>query len=205
MKKLFVLALLGALITSTALAGVTAAKGPPAGKKTWICHLANSHKYVALQVGNQALAAHMRHGPDILISPAPASRAAAKTFCAEQTVLTPKRGGSPRTGDLVNAASPGVTADLRVRARLGQGQFCFTLKLEGATAATTLTISHNGSTVTTTPTLTSKLSSGATSTGCVTVSRDVVKQFLKNPADFTATATVTTAGGPVTLSATLTR
>jgi hypothetical protein len=157
-----------------------------------------------VRVSTKALPGHQRHGDDITAT-VPQTRQEARTFCAAQQVLTPRRGGSQRAGSLTNAQEAGVTARLRVRARLGQGEVCFRLTLTGATGATSLTLSKGGTVVTTTPSLTSLLDAGTTSTGCAVVSRETVRQLLRTPGEFTATVVATTPGGPVTLTGSLAR
>jgi hypothetical protein len=218
MKKLILVLALFGLVASALTAPVAARKGPPkkakksqqapqaqnGSEKAWICHLA-SHKYVAVRVSLKAFPGHQRHGDDITAAVPQTSRQAARAFCAAQQVLTPRRGGSERDGSLTSAQAAGVTAELDVRARLGQGKVCFRLRLAGATGATSLVISRDGAEVATTPTLTSLLDAGTTSTGCAAVTRELARQILRSPSDFTATAVVTTAGGPVTLTGPLTR
>jgi hypothetical protein len=205
------------LVTAVAIAGSVIAvapglaerKPPKAGAnananaaaKTWICHRA-AKKYVALRVSNKAVPHHVQHHEDITAG-VPTTRQAAREFCASQQVLTPRRGGSERDATLTSGAAPGVSAKLAVRARVGQSKVCFRLSLTGATSATSLVLSKGGTEVTTTPTLTSLLGSGTTASGCAAISRELARQIVKSPTDFTATLAVATAGGPVTLTAPL--
>ena len=68
-----------------------------------------------------------------------------------------------------------------------------------------LTLTKGATEVATTPSLTSLLDAGTTSTGCAEVSRETVRQLLRTPGDFGATVVATTAGGPVTLTGSLAR
>ena len=195
--------------TAVAVAPGLADKPPKQGKaanasaaKTWICHRA-AKKYVALRVSNKAVPHHVQHHEDITAG-VPTTRQAAREFCAAQQLLTSSRGGSQRTASLTNGSVAGVSANLAVRARVGQSKVCFRLSLTGATSATSLVLSKGGSEVTTTPTLTSLLGTGTTASGCAAISRDVARQIVKSPGEFTATLVVSTAGGATTLSGALT-
>ena len=193
--------LVGVAIAALALAGgTTAQNGPPTGKKTWICHLANTNKYVGIQVSKKALAKHVSHGPD-LVADVPQSRAA-RAFCRNLPVLTARRGGMARTAELTNATNQAVTGTFRLRARIGQGQICFTANVSGggATDITSLTITGNGNTLTLNVTGTETSESA-----CVNVDRALVKQLLRSSDDFTVTAVVDIPGSSVTLTGTLER
>jgi len=180
-----------------------AAKGPPAGKKQWICHFTGK-KYVAEYVSNSSLKnGHTVSRSDIIgTGVVPQSRAAARTYCASQVALTPTRGGTPET---TNLSAGSLAATLGLRLRLGQAQLCYRLKVTQTPAAS---VTVNSATLT--PTSGSPLSldlGGLTTTGttpltlskCQTVSRDTVASLLQNRSSWSASV-VTTAG---TLNATL--
>lgn len=219
MRKIFLSLSVVALAAATVAGGPAIAKhGPPHGKsgqarhqnnaKTWICHLANSRKYVAIRVSAKALKAHsVEHHGDIIGTNAtgqavPQTRAAARTFCAAQPVMTPTRGGVGRDATLTNQANPGVSATLQVRVRRGQDQLCFRIRVAGATDVSSLTISRG----TTTVNLDAHVAgTDTTERGCVNVSRELAAQILQSPGDFTATAVVTVGTTSVTLTGPLSR
>ncbi len=224
MRKIFLSLSVAALAAATVAGGTAIAKhGPPHGKgknkaakqkkakqnrnarqnngaaKVWICHLADNNKYVAIRVPTNS--AHFRTHAEDIVAGVPQDREEARRYCERQQPLTPRRGGAERETMLTNPANPGVTATLEVRTRLGQGQLCFRLtNLTGATDITSLTITRGTTTITLDVT-----GAETTESGCVSISRELAREIQKNPGAFTATAVVTTAGGPVTLTGTLAR
>jgi hypothetical protein len=187
MRRIAVLLLAGALLTAGATtAAATASSGVL--KKTTICHLADSHHYVAQTVSNKALKAKIANS-DIVGPPVPQNNfKAAKAYCAALPVLTPKHGGRKLTATFTNTL-PGVTANLNVRVRLGQGQLCFNLNVTGSTvSAAAITVAPTTINLTPLPVAPAKSSSG-----CVNVPRAAIKAMLTNPSS--ATVTVTTAAG----------
>ena len=211
MRKIFLPLSVIAVATATIASGSAIAKhGPPHGNqarqnnnngKVWICHLANSRQYVAIRVSGSARDAHLRHGADIVITPQPETRAAARAICRTTPLLTPTRGGARREATLTGPG--GVTVQLQVRVRLGQGQLCFRLTGLSATATDigSLTITRDGTTVATT----TFAGTQTTASGCVAISRAVARDILREPGDFTVSAVVTVGGANVTLTGTLSR
>lgn len=186
MRRITVLFLAGALLTAGAItAAATASSGVP---KTTICHLADSHHYVAQTVSNKALKAKIANS-DIVGPPVPQNNfKAAKAYCATLPVLTPKHGGRKLSATFTNTL-PGVTANLNVRVRLGQGQLCFNLNVTGSTvSAAAITVAPTTINLTPLP-----VAPATSSSGCVNVPRTAVKAILKDPS--VAAVTVTTAAG----------
>jgi hypothetical protein len=198
MRRIAVLLLAGALLTCGAMtAAAIASGGGVTANKTTICHRANSHKYVALTVSNKALPTHLAHHSDLIGPPVPQNNMkAARAYCAALPILTPKQGGRKLTATFSNTLT-GVTADLNVRLRPGQGQLCFNLNVTGSTV--------NSATIMVAPTTINlpplPVAPATSSSGCVNVSRAVVKAILNNPSG--AAVTVTTAAG--TLNGSLTK
>jgi hypothetical protein len=194
MRRTFVLLFAGALLTLGVMSSAAFASGAPTAKKSTICHRANSHKYVAITVSNAALKAHVAHS-DVVGPPVPQNNMkAARAFCAALPILTPKQGGKKLKATFSNTLG-GVKAKLDVRVRLGQGQLCFNLDVTGSTVSSGA-ISAAGSTVNLSPL---PVAPATSSSGCVNLTRAVVKAILQNPAG--ATVAVTTAAG--TLSGSL--
>ena len=134
---------LAALALTVVGPGVGATPG-----KTTICHFTGK-KYIAVTVSNKALAQHQEHHAD-LINPATVpqnNRAAANAFCASVPVLTPTRGGTALHVKLTSTV-PGLSGDLTLRVRAGQGDVCLTLhvKAEGAAALSLLSAALTQST-----------------------------------------------------------
>jgi len=181
MRRIAVLLLAGSLLTAGATTAAFASGGGASAKKTTICHRADSHKYVALTVSNQALKTHLAPVPQNNIK-------AARAYCAALPVLTPKQGGRKLTATFTNTLT-GVTADLNARVRLGQGQLCFNLNVTGSTVnAATITVAPTTINLTPLP-----VAPATSSNGCVNVSRAFVKAILNDPSS--AAVTVTTAAG----------
>jgi hypothetical protein len=187
MRRIAVLLLAGALLTAGATTAAFASGGVTA-KKTTICHLANSHKYVAETVSNKALKAHVAHG-DVVGPPVPQNDIkAARAYCAALPILTPKHGGRKLTATFTNTLT-GVTANLNARVRLGQGQLCFNLNVTGSTVnSATITVAPTTINLTPLP-----VAPATSSNGCVNVPRAAVKAMLNNPSS--AAVAVTTAAG----------
>jgi len=189
MRRIAVLLLAGSLLTAGATTAAFASGGATTAKKTTICHRADSHKYVALTVSNQALKTHLAHHSDVIGPPVPQNNIkAARAYCAALPVLTPKQGGRKLTATFTNTLT-GVTADLNARVRLGQGQLCFNLNVTGSTVnAATITVAPTTINLTPLP-----VAPATSSNGCVNVSRAFVKAILNDPSS--AAVTVTTAAG----------
>lgn len=183
---LALLALSAATITSTALA-----KGPPAAAaKTWICHRTHSatKPYVKISVSAKALKGHAKHDPADII-PAPAAG-------CPTTALTPTRGGTPLPTNLTSTTT-GLSGQLSIRLRPGQGQLCFVLDVSASSA---LTVSAASITKGTTTINLAPLPSGSgtslESKGCITLTRAVVLSMLHDSTSFTVS--VTTSAGVLT-------
>jgi hypothetical protein len=185
-------------------------KQPPKSanaKKTNICHFTGK-KYAALTVGKSAMQTHVQHHQDVLGASVPqgtteAKLAAARAFCAKLSVLTPTRGGKALSASLTSTTA-GLSGSTDVRARLGQGQLCLNL----AANSTTTPITVSGITVlqgttlaaldlSTLPSLTSA-GSPLQLSGCVNVSRTLVKQMLNSSGITLQVATSSPAGGLLT-------
>jgi hypothetical protein len=197
MRRLTMLTAAFALLATGAVTAAAVAQ-TGAGAKTTICHRA-AKKYVAITVSNKALKTHVAHRADVMGAPVPQNNMkSARAYCAALPVLTPKQGGKKLAATVTNTLT-GATANLDVRLRLGQGQLCFNLNFNlnvTGTTVDTATIAAGGTTVNLTPL---PVAPATSSSGCVTLTRSVVKSILQNPAG--ATVTVTTAAG--TLNGTL--
>jgi hypothetical protein len=186
-----------AALVATAATTAAVAQGAATVKKTTICHRADAHKYVALTVGNKALKTHLMHHSDVIGPPVPQNNIkAARAYCAALPVLTAKHGGRKLSASFSNTLS-GVTAKLDVRLRQGQGQLCFNLSASG-TAVNSASIAVGSTTINLTPL---PVAPGTSSSGCVNVTRAVVKAILGNPSG--ATVTLSTSAG--TLNGTLSK
>jgi CHRD domain len=186
MRRLLLTAV-SATAVAALLGGLAEARmeAPPSPKKTTICHKVSSAKkpYVKLVVGTRALKAHMKHGDDII--PAPAAG-------CPTTVLSPNRGGRKLSATLTGAAEvpgpgdPNGSGSATIRANHGQGRICFRLSVTNLTLPATAAHIHRGAAGQANPpliTLTAPDASGSSS-GCVTASRELVKEILKNPSGF---------------------
>jgi hypothetical protein len=194
MRRTLILVAAGALLAGGGTIAAVAS-GAVSAKKTTICHRADSKKYVALTVSNKALQTHLKHHTDVIGPPVPQNNIkAARGYCAALPILTPKRGGRKLSATFTNTLA-NVTANLDVRLRVGQGQLCFTLSVTG-TNVTAATLSAAGATINLSPL---PIAPATPSSGCVNVSRSVVKAILQSPAG--ATVTLTTGAG--TLNGTL--
>jgi hypothetical protein len=196
MRRILAFLSVASLLAGGAAVAAATAGGGTKAHKTTICHRA-AKKYVAITVSDKALKPHLTHHADMIGAPVPQNdMKAARAFCAALPVLTPKQGGRKLTATFTNTLT-GVTASLNVRLRAGQGQLCFTLNVTGADV-TAATITAAGSTVNLSPLPTSPATS---SSGCVNLTRSLVKTILQNPGG--ATVTVTTSAG--TLNGTLSK
>jgi hypothetical protein len=200
------------LLALATFAGTTAtAKQPPKpanAKKTNICHFTGK-KYVALTVGKSAMQTHVQHHQDVLGASVPqgttkAKLAAARAFCAKLSVLTPTRGGKALSASLTSTTA-GLSGSTDVRARLGQGQLCLDLTVNSTTTPITvsgITVLQGTTTLaaldlSTLPSLTSA-GSPLQLSGCVNVSRTLVKQMLNSSGITLQVATSSPAGGLLT-------
>jgi hypothetical protein len=204
--------ILGLLVALVAVAVPSVAVGTgqtPAATKVNICHFTGK-KYVALTVSQSALATHVQHHQDVLgtsIVPQGTTKqkkAAARAFCAGLSVLTPTRGGKPASANLTSTTT-GLTGSLNLRARLGQGQLCISLTVNSTTTPITLsgiTVINGTTTVATLNLSTLGSLTSATSplkvSGCVDVSRALVKQILQTSGLTLRVTTSSPSGGVLT-------
>lgn len=194
MRRIALLVLAAATLTAGATTAAAVANTGLNAKKTTICHRA-AKKYVAITVNNKALKTHLAHHQDVIGPPVPQNNIkAARTYCAALPVLTPKQGGRKLNATFSNTIA-GVTATLDTRLRVGQAQLCFDLDVTGATVSSA-TITSGTTTVNLSPL---PVAPATSSSGCVDLSRAVVKAILQNPGG--ATVAVTTSAG--TLNGTL--
>ena len=194
MRRIAMLVLAAATLTAGATTAAAVANTGVNANKTTICHRA-AKKYVAITVSNKALKPHLAHHQDMIGPPVPQNNMkAARAYCAALPVLTPKQGGRKLSTTFSNTIS-GVTANLDVRLRVGQGQLCFNLDVSGATV-TAATLKSGTTTVNLTPL---PVAPATSSSGCVNLTRAVVKAILQNPGG--TTVAVTTSAG--TLNGTL--
>jgi hypothetical protein len=186
MRRL-VLTAMSAMGVFVLLGGLAQARteAPPSPKKTTICHKVSSAKkpYVKLVVGTRALKAHMKHADDII--PAPAAG-------CPTTVLSPSRGGRKLSATLTGAAEvpgpgdPNGSGSAAIRLNHGQGQVCFRLSVSNLTLPATAAHIHRGAAGQANPPLVTLTAPDATgsSSGCVSASRELVKEILKNASGF---------------------
>ena len=185
MKRVAIAALAGVLAL-TGLATAQAAKSPPpkkGAKKTTICHRTSSDKnpYVRITVSERALKAHMRHDGDII--PAPAGG------CPKQA-LTAKHGGHKLSTTLTGAAEapgpgdPDGSGSATIRLNHGQGQVCYSLTVSNIATATAAHIHRGAPGVAGPIVVTLDAPASGSSSGCVSADRALVKDILKNPADY---------------------
>ena len=202
------------LVVAAVAAGAALAKKPPgtqSAQKVWICHKTSSAKnpYAAVRIPASQLTnhtGHWRHAGDIVTGVPQTSKAAARAFCRAQPALTVKKGGKGVSGTVTSNIA-GLTADVALRLRLGQGQVCinatFTTSAPLASSltinspitlqqgsGTPITLSLSGVTLPITGT------SPVHVTGCATLSRDIVKALLQGTSTFTLS--IPTSAGTVT-------
>jgi hypothetical protein len=155
-----------------------------AARTTAICHRTHSatRPYVKIRVSAKALKAHVSHAADII----PAPRGA-----CPRTLLTPSSGGVAAsialTGEAESpAADPVGTGTATIRLRLGQGQACFRITAANITLPSVGAHIHRGAAGTSGPIvvqLRAPTASGSSS-GCVAVSRALVRELLTAPSQF---------------------
>ncbi len=183
MKRLLIPIVLAAVALPASYASGHAG---PAAKKTTICHRTTSTKnpYVKLRVSAKALKAHLKHAADII--PAPPSG-------CPKTILSPTSGGTlfsvAMTGEAETpAGDPVATGTSTFRLRAGQGQVCFSIKVDNLRTPAAAAHIHSGAAgvagAIVVP-LKTPDSSGS-STGCVAAARNVVGQILASPVQFYA-------------------
>ena len=187
MRKLFVGALVCALAGSAVATAVAGHRpGHPRSAqaqqaKVTICHRTSSSTkpYTKITVPASTAAKHVAHHQDVIGMPG-------QQLSCPTTAVTPRRGGQKLTASVTNAAG---TLTFTLRSIPGLGQICYTLNVTGGTVTSaTLTGAQLNVTL-------------SAPSGCVNLSRAVVRQILRNPGAFVVT--VQTAGG--VLQATLRR
>jgi hypothetical protein len=187
-------------LLATAMVTAAAAANPISPKKTWICHFTGK-KYVAVYVNKATLKAHsLSHHGDI-VTGVPQAKATAIRFCSAQVVLTPVKGGQ-RLESALSSTAPSLMGTLNLRLRLGQGDLCFQLTINAAQGTSVMVNSVTLARGTTSISLDLAKVTRTSGTvpvamsACMPLSRDVVKQLLKNASDFTVT--VSTSQGTLT-------
>jgi hypothetical protein len=196
---------------ATAIAGTAIAKPPPrpaSASKVNICHFTGK-KYVAITVSARAQQTHVQHHQDVMGGTVPqgttkARKAAARAFCAALPVLTPTRGGKALSATLTSTTA-GLTGSIDVRARVGQGQLCLKLTVSSTTTPITvsgITVLQGTTTLATLNLATLSPLTSATSplqlSGCVNLSRSLVKQVLQTTGLTLQVTTSSPAGGVLT-------
>ena len=198
MKRILIGLVVALLATATVAAGAVARPSPT--KKTWICHFTGK-RYVAVLVGKKALKAHSAAHHGDIVSGVPQTKTNAQRFCSTQQVLTPIKGGQQLEAALASTA-PSLRGTLSLRLRTGQGDLCFQLMVGGAPGTSitvnSVTLASSAKTVTLDLSKVSTIAgpSPVTLTACMPLSRETVKQLLKNAASFTVT--VSTSLGTLT-------
>ena len=184
MKK--TVAILVAAAGSLSLLATFAQAGPTgASAKTTICHRTKSaqHPYRQIAVGNASLAAHVRHGADII--PAPQGG-------CPSGVMTPRHGGRPLSAAMTGAAErpgpgdPDGTGTATIRLTPGLGRVCFVLTVANITLPATAAHIHIAPPTDPGPVVVPLVPPDASgsSQGCVTTTRAIVKAILKNPSAY---------------------
>jgi hypothetical protein len=209
--KRITIALIAVLATtcSIALAAAYAKPPNPNPKKTGVCHkgagTSATHPYVAINISSKAaLSHHLRHPADVIVSstipgatPLPAGMTL-KQFCRSLTPLTARAGGTQQTAGLTSTTT-GLSGDLSLRLRLGQGQLCYSLTVTSPTSPVTVTaasLTQGSVTIALTLPATASGTSPLTLTNCMTLGRTTVKSLLKSST--VITASVTTSAGTLT-------
>lgn len=157
-------------------------KGQP---KRTICHrtAAATNPYVRITVTARAMRAHLRHAGDII--PAPAR--------CPGTVLTAKRGGVKLATTLTGAAEvpgpgdPDGSGSATIRLRVGKAQVCFTITVSYITLPAQAAHIHEAAAGQSGPVVVPLFvtpDADGTASGCVSASRALVKEILKNPEDY---------------------
>ena len=164
-------------------AGTSATAG--ASAKSTICHRTKSAKnpYRKIAVAGTSLAAHQRHGSDII----PAPEGGCPT-----SVMTPNRGGRPLATTLSGAAErpgpgdPDGTGTALIRVTPGLGRVCFTLNVANITLPASAAHIHLAPPTDPGPVVVALAAPDATGSaqGCVSTTRALVKAILKNPSGY---------------------
>ena len=177
---------LGAVALGNAGAGTD--RGSSAERATvaatrFVCHATGSARrpYVRIRVTTRQLRTHTAHPADII--PAPRR--------CPTTRLTPTAGGTAFSVNLVGetempAGDPVGTGTATVRLRRGQGQVCFTMRVENIGLPSVGAHIHRGSATESGGIVVQFRAPGANgqSSGCVAASRTLVAQILAAPAGY---------------------
>jgi hypothetical protein len=202
------------LVVAAVMAGTGLAKKPPgtqSAQKVWICHKTSAAKnpYVAVRIPMSQLTnhtGHWTHAGDIVTGVPQTSRAAARAFCRAQQALTATKGGKGVRGTVTSTIA-GLSSNVSLRLRLGQGQVCVDATFTtSAPLGSSLTINSpitlqqgSGTPITLTlsgVTLPMTATSPVHLAGCATLNRDLVKALLKGTSTFTLS--IPTSAGTVT-------
>jgi CHRD domain len=169
-----------ALLATFAQAGPTSTSA-----KTTICHRTKSakHPYRQITVSGTALAAHQRHGSDII--PAPPGG-------CPSSVMTARHGGRPLSATMTGAAEvpgpadPDGTGTATIRLTPGLGRVCFILNVANITLPAAAAHIHIAPPTAPGPIVVPLVAPDATgsSQGCVSTTRALVKSILKHPSDY---------------------
>jgi hypothetical protein len=181
-----VIAILAAAAGSLVLVATFAqANSSTSSAKMTICHRTKSatNPYLKLTVSGAALAAHRRHGEDII--PMPAGGCPAK-------VMTATRGGRPLTATLTGAAErpgpgdPDGMGKATIRLTPGLGKVCFVINVAGITLPAAAAHIHLAPPTDPGPIVVGLTAPDATgkAQGCVSTTRALVKAILKNPSAY---------------------
>ena len=184
MKRLVTLLAFASLAVPFVVAVAQARSEEKAGGGRSICHRTGSasRPYVKLRVSAAQLRRHARHAADIV----PAPRGA-----CPRTILTARSGGRALaialTGEAEQpAGDPAGTGTATIRLRAGQGQLCFAIRAQNITLPSAGAHIHRGSAGETGPIVVSLAAPGTSgsASGCVAVSRSLVRQLLARPAGY---------------------
>lgn len=185
MRKLIVAALataFGASVVATAPAHHRPGHpqtGQGGADKVTVCHRTNSAKkpYTRIRVPAATAARHATQHPGDIVNPVGGQ--------CPTTAVTAQKGGQKLTATQTLAS--GATVTFTLRSIPGLGQICYTLTVTGLTDITGAHIHRLTTGAIVVPLATPTVATGATaatSSGCVTVNRALVKEILKNPGAF---------------------
>ena len=192
MKRfLTIVAALSLVLSVVATAQAKQPTPKPGKAKVTICHSTGSTKnpYRKITVPAATAAKHVAHHRDIIGTPG-------QTLTCPTTALSTRGGGKRLTATLTGTgANAGATGTFTMRTNLGQGMLCYTLTVTGLTGITgshihtsipQLGVAAGGVVVPlTAPT-------NGSSSGCISVSRDIIKAIMKNPSTFYVNVHTTT-------------
>jgi CHRD domain len=168
-----------ALVAVAAFVAAQSARTSPA-KRTAICHKTGSktRPYRRIVVTtNRALKAHLAHPDDIVPAPQACPR----------TLLTPTSGGTAfditlrGVSEQPDPADPDGTGTASIRLRSGQARVCFVTTVQDITPPVAGAHIHRGAVDQSGPIVVQLRAPGS---GCVTVSRALVKAILADPTSY---------------------